>query len=123
MAIHDFDFYVVIFTNGDLTIQELKEESQKENWAPIMILRTADGVVVPMFRDPDICLKFMKRNIPKDQMAGIMGMSEVDLNKFTDKGWKIEWHTYPKLYTNRPGYQIEVEVVESDFDLHVRGGR
>lgn len=119
----EYDFFVAIFTDGDMNLEELRKECQVENWAPILVLRTEDGIIVPMFRDPQVCLNFIKRNAPKGQMVGVMGMSEVDTKRFTDKGWKIDWHTYPKLYTNRPGFEIAVEVIESDFTLHVKGRR
>jgi hypothetical protein len=119
----EFDFFVAVYTAGDLTLEEMKQECQIENWAPVLILRTPEGIVVPLFRDPHVCLKFIQRNIPRGQMAGIMGMSECDTKRFTDKGWKIDWHSFPKMYTSRPGYQIDVEVIESDFTLTVKGRR
>ena len=118
-----YDFFVIIFTCGDLSIQELKQECQVENWAPVLVVKTPKGTMVPLFRDPKDCAKFIHRNVPKDQIVGIMGMSEVDTKKFTDKGWEIEWHTYPKAYKSRPGHEVSVEVIESDFELYVKGRR
>lgn len=120
---NQYDFFVAIYTDGQLNLQELRQECQAQNWAPVLVLRTSEGIVVPLFRDPKICLNFIKRNTPKGEMVGIMGMSEVDTKRFTDKGWKIDWHTYPKLYTNRQGFEITAEPIESDFELYVKGKR
>jgi len=114
-----FDFYVVVFTDGDIDIQDIKKDCHVNNWSPVLILRTNEGIVVPLFRDSGICINFIKRNVPKNQMVGIMGMNEMDTQLFTDKGWKIDWHTYPKLYLNRQGYEIDVEAIETDFDFKV----
>jgi len=114
-----FDFYIIVFTDGDLNIQEIKNECHVDNWSPVLILRTNEGVIVPLFRDRKICINFIKRNVPKKQMVGIMGMSEIDTQLFADKGWNIDWHTYPKLYLNREGFKIEVGIIETDFDFKV----
>lgn len=114
-----YNFFLAVFTDGDLSLQELKKECLPQNWAPILALKTETGIAIPVFRDPDICLKFIKRNAPPKQMVGIMGMSEVDKQKFLNKGWELLWHEFPKLYKKRPGFEICVEVIETDFDLHV----
>lgn len=119
----EYDFFVGIFTDGIMSLEEIRNEAQVQNWAPVLVLKTENGIVVPLFRDYKTCFNFMKRNAPKGQLIGIMGMSEVDTSRFTDKGWKIDWHTYPKLYTNRPGFEIAAEVIESDFNLYVKGRR
>lgn len=118
--ISNYDFFLAVYTDGDVSLTELKKECQKENWAPIMVFRTEKGIAVPIFRDHNVCLKFIKRNAPPDQMVGIMGMSEVDKQRLLDKGWELMWHDYPKLYKNRAGYKIAVEVIETDFDLYVQ---
>lgn len=121
MSLKNYDFFVAIYTSGDLTLNELRNECQDGEWTPVLILRTSKGIVVPLFRDPVICFEFLKRNITTNQLTGVMGMSEVDLQRFTDRGWEIDWHTYPKRYLTRPGYQLDVEVIETDFDLYLAG--
>lgn len=118
-----YDFFVPIYMDGLVTFQELRKEFQPENNAPVLILKHGDEIIIPLFRDPTICLNFIRRNTPKYHIVGVMGMSEVDTKKFTERGWNIDWHTYPKLYTSRPGYEISVEVIESDFDLFTAGKR
>lgn len=118
-----FDFYAVVNPDGVLTPQEMKEECQVENWAPIQIVRTPSDIMVPLFKDAEICIDFIKRNMPTGQMVGILGFDTSELWRFTNQGWRIEWHTFPKLYTSRPGYQLEVGVIESDFELHFNKNR
>ena len=115
-----FDFYAVVNPDNVLTPKELKEECQSENWAPIQVVRTPTGIMVPLFRDHNVCIDFIKRNLPVNQMVGIMGFSEVDIHRFTDQGWQIEWHTYPKLYKSRQGYSLEVGVIASDFEIYFK---
>jgi hypothetical protein len=119
----EFDFFAVINPDGVLTPKELKEECQTENWAPVLVVRTPSDIMAPLFRDPNICIDFIKRNLPANQMVGIIGFSEVDLYRFTDQGWRVEWHTYPKMYTSRPGHSLEVGVIPSDFELHFNKNR
>ncbi len=117
------DFWVVIYPTKDVTLRDLQTECRQDNWAPVLILRNGDRIVVPMFRDVKVCQAFIKRNLPVGEMVGFMGASEVDLKTYTDKGWEVEWLTHPKLYTNRPGWEIDAEAVESDFELTVHPTR
>lgn len=117
------DFWVVIYPTEDVTLKDLQTECQKENWAPVLVLRHEGKTFVPMFRRAEVCQAFIKRNLPEGVMCGVMGASEVDTKTYTDKGWIIEWLDYPKLFTSRPGWSIEVEPVESDFELTVHRPR
>lgn len=114
-----YDFFVVVFTDGDLDFSEMKNEAQKENWAPILVLRHQGQTIVPVFRDMGVCHDFMRRNVLGKQLKAIVGMSEVDLKRFTDRGFKLDWHDFPKRYVDRPGYEVSLEVVETDFDISI----
>ena len=117
------DFFAVMFINGGMTLDEILAECQTENWPPVLILRTPQGIVVPLFRDHRVCVDFIKRNVPKDQMVGIINLSEEKAELFTSKGWKIDWHDFPKSYVSRPGYEIDLDVIELEVEIHVKHNR
>ena len=110
-------FFVPSITDGQLSKKDLKDECQKEKWLPFMIIETPTGPMVPIFKDSETCLKFIKRNAPPKQVVLQIKMDIKDLKKFTDKGITPEWHEFPKLYTNRKDYSIKVDVIETDFIL------
>jgi hypothetical protein len=110
-------FFVPSFTDGELSKKDLKDECQKEKWLPIVIVETPNGKIVPIFKDSNSCLKFIKRNAPPKQVVLQIKMDIKDLKKFTDKGIKPEWHEFPKLYKNKEGYSINTEIIETDFIL------
>ncbi|RTK95883.1 MAG: hypothetical protein EKK64_05505 [Neisseriaceae bacterium] len=110
-------FFVPSFTDGELSKKDLKEECQKEKWLPIMTVETPHGKIVPIFKDSISCLKFIKRNAPPNQVVLQVKMDIKDLKKFKDKGIEPEWHEFPKLYKNREGHSIKIDIIETDFTL------
>lgn len=120
-----FHFFAVVYTTGELTLKNIKDECQFENWAPILILRYNDKVVVPIFKSQLTANKFIRRNIPKDQLVGTIGMIEEDLELFKKRNWEIQWQDHPRKFIDRKDVEVDVEVLDLEigFDLFTANGR
>ena len=119
----NFDFYAIVNTEGQLNFSEIQSECQKENWSPILVVRVEGKTIVPLFREIDVAKKFIKRNFPRKQIKGVLGMYNENLNLF--EKWEIEWQNFPKRYRDRKGVEMSVEVIEieSGFDLFKKIGQ
>lgn len=114
--------YAVFYTAGDLNHHDMIQECHPEGWSPILILRGNDGkIYVPLFHNYNLAIKFIKKNIDKDQFRGVIRLTEENLEIFSQKGWTVLWHDYPKLYRDRTDLTIDIEVIELQFTLSVDG--
>lgn len=120
-----YDFFALIRTSNELKIHDLRNECQQEKWAPVLVLRYPNRTVIPLFTNVQIARKFLRRNVPRNEICGVMGMIDEDTQIFINRGWEIDWHHHPRKYVDRPDIQIDVDGVEvaTGFDLTATAGR
>jgi hypothetical protein len=107
--------YGVLYNDGNLKAQDFQFECSKEGWAPILVVKDKeDKIMVPMFHNPETAHKFMKRNVPKDVVRGLVTLIEEDIDKMKEKGWEVEYLSFPKRFTSHPDYTIDLEIIEVD---------
>ena len=107
--------YAVLYNDGNLKASDFKFECQRDGWVPILVLRDKDDkIMVPMFRNVEVAHKFMKRNISKDVVSGLVTLVEEDVDNMKEKGWDIEYLSFPRRFTNHPDYTIDLEIIEVD---------
>jgi len=118
------DSWFVFATLGEMKLNDILSECQKQGWVPILVARQNDNVIVPCFPTQKIALEFAKRNLPKNQLFGTTILTEDDISKLqTDwieiKGWKVEMLNHANLMKNN--YKIDVEVFEFHDNPDVYG--
>jgi len=118
----------ILFTDGILKLHEIAKECKKDKWVPVCVYReklVVDGVpTVIGFNSQEIAKKFAKRNLPKEWLRGSIRLTEESITWIKNKGWKIEFFTYPKLITSHPLYEISFEIIElgNEPDLYCQRG-
>lgn len=109
--------YAIIYNDGNLSLQDFKLECQKEGWIPILVLREQNkSITVPLFTDFDIAHNFMRRNIDKTVISGLINLIDQDINKIKEKGWEIKFMNWPSKFTNSPTYEISFEIMELEME-------
>jgi hypothetical protein len=107
--------YAVLYNDGNLKAQDFRLECKTDGWVPILILRdNEDKITVPMFYNPKTAHKFMRRNISRDIVSGLVTLVEEDVDNMKEKGWDIEYLSFPRRFTNHPDYTIDLEIIEVD---------
>lgn len=114
--------YFLVSNHGVMSTQEMFRELAEDQVAPLLALNKANGVtVVLIFSSSSLCLKFAKRNLPKDWVNGEMEVHADDLQFIEDKGWEVERLSWPRKI--RKEEEITVVVMELTRDTEVRGKR
>lgn len=109
--------YAILYNDGNLSLQDFQLECLKEGWVPVLVLRDKnDNINVPVFNDIMIAHNFMRRNIDKKVISGLINLIDQDINKIKEKGWKIKFMDWPSKFTDSKIYEISFEIIESEME-------
>jgi hypothetical protein len=111
--------YAVFCTQGHMTRQELKEECSSEKWIPILVMWEIgkNYPVVPLFETATLAGKFVRRNLPKEWLCGVVDIKMRDAEWMDMKGWKATELTFPRKLKDVVRFDIEILEYEPDHNL------
>ena len=114
--------YCLFCAQNHMTKKELREECSKEKWLPILVMRSAtkDCPVVPIFDSADVSIRFAKRNLPPDWVAGIFDIHMRDAEWMDEKGWQAIKFDYPRVLKDILEFDVEILEYEPDHNLVMR---
>ena len=70
----------IIYTDGVIKCDDLKNECQQQKWIPITVYRDKnDNITVICFEDVKIAKQFAKRNFPKEWIKGAISLTDDDI--------------------------------------------
>lgn len=100
--------WLVWSTLGEMTREEVVKECGEGSWAPLVIWREGDKIVVPWFGDQETAIKFCKRNFGTKICWGTLDMVLTDVEKLDKMGWEFRKFTFPNIVKDRVKLEIEV---------------
>lgn len=94
--------YFVIYSDGQISTQEISSDCQKNSWIPITTIEYKSGdKTIPCFYDANSAKTFAVRNFPKNWLKGIVFLEQEDLIDILSNGYKIDKFSFPKLFKDR----------------------
>ena len=106
--------YCIWCGHGCMSKGEIIKECSEDAMLPILIMRTPDEVIVPLFNNPQIAKQFIKRNLPSDWQCGLVQITLSEAQLMDDKGWKAIVFTFPRKLKDVVEFNIEI------FDCNVQ---
>ena len=95
-----------------MSFRDILKECKEQNWIPILVMRSGDETIVPLFNFASIAHKFAKRNLPKKWFSsgrlGSMQVTPDDEELMKAKGWTLLPMTFPR----KMDYEFDIEVWE-----------
>lgn len=105
--------YVVLYSDGQVSVDELDSDCRSRSWIPMAVLRHSDGrTTVPCFTDVDCARSFSNRNIPKGWTRGSILLGEDDLSSIKSKGMELDMFEFPRLVKDRKDCRLDFEILE-----------
>lgn len=105
--------YVIIFSDGQITFEDISADCRNKSWAPLAVLKYVDGkITIPSFNDSDTAKSFAIRNLPKSWIKGSVFLQEVDFKSLESKGILKEVFDFPRLVKDRPDCTLSFEICE-----------
>lgn len=103
----------IIYTDGLIKCDDLKNECQHQKWIPITVYKDKNhNITVICFEDVKIAKQFAKRNFPKEWIKGAISLADDDIEFIKNKNWKIEIMTYPRLLNSHHEYKLGFEIID-----------
>lgn len=97
----------VLYTNGEMELEELRKECPDNKWSPILGICENEEITIPLFHDLKTCRTFINRNLPKDVVKGSIVLNDIDLAWIKEQNWNVKFMSYPnKLDSN--SFQIQI---------------
>ena len=111
-----FQYYVPLTTSNEMSVADVVRECHAEKWAPVIVMKTENRIVVPVFSLHDVAMKFIFRNFGKivEPTSGTIGINEEHFDIFINKGWEVEIFNFPRKITT-----LEIEIVEIPEGFHM----
>lgn len=105
--------FAVIFSDGEIKLDDLKNDCREHLWIPIAVHKDRDGsVTVLCFNEADTAKRFAKRNIPKTWVHGAVLLNDDQIAFINSKKWKIEILGFPRIFRDNPDQVLGFEIVE-----------
>lgn len=93
-------FNIAVFNSeNELNLSDIKNECQNEKWIPIACQEIDDKKTIILFSDIDYAKKFIKRNLLKSFLMGIIILSDCELEKIKSQYSVLELN-WPKKMQN-----------------------
>lgn len=108
----------VLYTDGELNLNEIRNECVPGKWVPIFVYRMSpeSNPIIPVFRDCEITKKFAKRNLPSNWPCGGIELTDQEVEWMKNKGWSLKEMSYPHRVDNYIcGFEILEFSVTPDF--------
>lgn len=105
--------YCIWSNHGEMKKRELIDECQQEKMLPILVMRTPnEGPIVPVFRNTKTAKTFIKRNLPKNWVCGLVNLTMHEAQLMDEKGWKAICYSFPRVL--KDVLQFDIEIFECD---------
>lgn len=107
-------YFAAIWTDGEMTTQQVMNETRKENFVPLFALYDEeDNPTIVLFPQAMTVVKFLKRNTPRGCPIAAFQICEEDLDKMKELGWNtVLWDFPKKVEKLKHGFEI-FEFVET----------
>ena len=101
-----------------MTSREVLQECCKEGWIPLIVWDNEDGVtIIPSFSSEQLCVNWLKRNLPKEWVKGAVTLSQDDLIKMRDElGWMTMEFEWPRKMKELVELRTEVYEFAGEFE-------
>jgi len=100
---------------------DFKNEFHKQGIIPLLILKDRDdNITVPLFTNFRTAYSFMKRNLRKKVIAGIVELIDKKLENMKQKGWTLEVMNWSRKFIDHPIYKLDFEIYEMSGDTEFR---
>jgi hypothetical protein len=119
------EVWAVLFTNGEVDMEALEKECYKDRWCPLLgvVPKGQEGpITLVCFNNPMIGVSFLKKNMPKGWVPGLVRMPEGEVAYCKSKGWLVEVYNYPRRVMNHPDLDVVSLIHEFQDDPYVKGG-
>jgi len=105
--------YAVIWTDGEMTNQQVLKECPDNQFVPLFALYDEQGnPTIVLFEHQSVGLQFIKRNVPKGWPQALFQLSDDDMDKMPQLGWKTELWSFPRKIQNlKHGFEV-YEIVD-----------
>lgn len=97
---------VILNSENELLLADIKNECQKEKWIPVACQEKEDNKIILLFNGIDNAKNFIRRNFSKGQLVGLVILGENDLKNIKDN-YYFEELNWPKKMNN-----INFEIIE-----------
>lgn len=106
---------VILNSENELFLQEIKNECQKEKWIPAACLEQENNKTILFFNNIETTRDFIKRNFNKKDLVGVVLLSEEETIKIKNnyEFLELDW---PKKINN---IKFEIINLNCSLDLHV----
>lgn len=102
--------WIVFATLGEMNTSDVVNECRSGSWAPVLIFRDGQTTHVPVLNTQAHAVRFAQRNLPKDQLFGMLVLTAEDVVKlekeFNEKGFTFVFLDHPKKMTGKPDVEI-----------------
>ena len=102
----------VICTDGQMKIDEIEKECVTGKWIPLLIYKTNNKKILPVFNLEDVARSFVKRNLPKNWAHGCVFLADSDIEKILKNDWEIQPFDFPRKLNENPEIQFDFEIHE-----------
>jgi len=108
---------VAFCTEGQMDLDAVIKECGGERWIPLLVIKTENKTVLPIFIDSEVCRKFCKRNLPKDWVFGCVDLTYEDVEVLAKKDLEVLEFTYPRLLKDAFDFGIEIHEFVSEIEV------
>ena len=111
--------HVAVSSDGEMSQQEMLSELAEFRICPVMVYEENGKQLVPLFKTPELAVKFAMRNTPKKYSVGTMEVDEEDFASLQEQGFEpivLEW-------PNKRQCCVHVLQMTRETETHKRGYR
>ena len=65
-----------------------------------------------MFTNFETAHKFMRRNLSRTIVSGLINLIDKEIKNMEERGWEIEFMNWPRKFTDHIEYKIDFEIIE-----------
>jgi len=101
-------FFIPFTTEGQMNVSDIKKECQSEGWIPLLYYEFEDKKVIPIFKNSDICRKFLKRNLPKDHLTGAVELTPDDQKQLDESEYEFKYFDHPRKISDWVKFNVYI---------------
>jgi hypothetical protein len=102
-----------------MTKKEFREECSSGKWLPILVMRTEEKIIVPIFDTALMAGQFVKRNLPQNWLCGVVDLQVKDAQLMDDRGWEAIKFTFPRKLKDVVDFDVEILEFELNHKLRI----
>jgi len=109
----------ILCTDGALEVNDIRHECHYNKWAPVLTYQKDSVTTVVVFNNEEVAKKFVKRNINKKWVIGVVYLGDEGVEFIKSKGWSIEIMDWPRKLDE---FRFEVIEFETSPDVQCTFG-